>query len=63
MVGNSVKSDILPVLALGAHAVHVPHHLTWVLEQVDQHEEEFAELGSIADLPNWLGLLSAPTPN
>ena len=63
MVGNSVKSDILPVLALGAHAVHVPHHLTWVLEQVDQHEEEFAELDSIADLPNWLGLLSAPTPN
>jgi putative hydrolase of the HAD superfamily len=61
MVGNSVKSDILPVLALGAHAVHVPYHLTWVLERVDQHDEEFTELDSIADLPNWLGLLSAPT--
>jgi putative hydrolase of the HAD superfamily len=41
--------------------VHVPYHLTWVLERVDQHDEEFPELDSIADLPNWLGLLSAPT--
>jgi putative hydrolase of the HAD superfamily len=56
MVGNSVKSDILPVLALGAHAVHVPYHLTWTLEQVDQHDEEFAELASIGDLPAWLGI-------
>ncbi|NND75080.1 MAG: HAD family hydrolase [Ilumatobacter sp.] len=56
MVGNSVKSDILPVLALGAFAVHVPYHLTWSLEQVDRHEEEFAELASIAELPAWLGL-------
>jgi putative hydrolase of the HAD superfamily len=56
MVGNSVRSDILPVLALGAHAVHVPYHLTWALERVDEHDEEFAELASIADLPAWLGL-------
>lgn len=32
MVGNSVRSDILPVLALGGRAVHVPHRLTWTLE-------------------------------
>ncbi len=56
MVGNSVRSDILPVLALGGHAVHVPYHLTWELERVDEHDEEFAELDSIADLPAWLGL-------
>ncbi|NND76351.1 MAG: HAD family hydrolase, partial [Ilumatobacter sp.] len=56
MVGNSVKSDVLPVLALGGYAVHVPYHITWSLEQVDRHEEEFAELASIADLPPWLGL-------
>lgn len=61
MIGNSVKSDILPVLALGAHAVHVPYHLTWALEQVDEHDEEFAELASIADLPGWLGLSSPST--
>ena len=50
MVGNSVRSDVLPVLALGGHAVHVPYHLTWELEHVDEHDEEFAELGSIAEL-------------
>lgn len=32
MVGNSVKSDILPVLALGGAGVHVPYHITWALE-------------------------------
>jgi putative hydrolase of the HAD superfamily len=56
MVGNSVKSDILPVLALGGHAVHIPYHMTWELERVDDHDEEFAELASINELPGWLGL-------
>ncbi|WP_395159739.1 HAD family hydrolase [Ilumatobacter sp.] len=56
MVGNSVKSDILPVLALGGHAVHIPYHTTWELERVDEHDEEFAELASISELPGWLGI-------
>ena len=30
MVGNSIKSDILPVLAIGGHGVHIPYHVTWV---------------------------------
>jgi putative hydrolase of the HAD superfamily len=33
MVGNSVRSDILPVLELGGHGVHVPYHLTWEHER------------------------------
>jgi putative hydrolase of the HAD superfamily len=32
MVGNSLKSDVLPVLALGGTAVYVPHELTWAYE-------------------------------
>ena len=56
MVGNSVRSDVLPVMALGGHAVHVPYHLTWELERVDDHDEDVAELASIAELPGWLGL-------
>ena len=56
MVGNSVRSDILPVLAIGGHAVHIPYHLTWELERVDDHDEDVVELTSIADLPAWLGL-------
>jgi putative hydrolase of the HAD superfamily len=52
MVGNSVKSDILPVLALGARAVHIPYHLTWAHEVVEAPAESpFPVLGSIRDLP------------
>jgi putative hydrolase of the HAD superfamily len=55
MVGNSVRSDILPVMALGATAVHIPYPLLWELEHVE-HDEHFAELGSISELPAWLGV-------
>jgi putative hydrolase of the HAD superfamily len=55
MVGNSVRSDILPVMALGATAVHVPYPLLWELEHVE-HDAHFAELESIAELPGWLAL-------
>jgi putative hydrolase of the HAD superfamily len=50
MVGNSVRSDILPVLALGGHAVHIPYPLLWEHEHVD-HDEDVDELGSIKELP------------
>ena len=53
MVGNSVRSDILPVMALGGHAVHVPYHLLWELEHVE-HNELFVELESLGELPAWL---------
>jgi putative hydrolase of the HAD superfamily len=56
MIGNSVRSDILPVMSLGGHAVHIPYHLTWELERVDGHDEDVTELATIADLPAWLGL-------
>ena len=51
MVGNSVRSDVLPVLALGGHAIHVPYHITWEHERVDDHDEDVVELASIADVP------------
>jgi putative hydrolase of the HAD superfamily len=54
MVGNSVRSDILPVLSIGGHGVHVPYPILWDLEHVD-HDEHFVELASLADLPAWLG--------
>jgi putative hydrolase of the HAD superfamily len=53
MVGNSVRSDILPVLALGGHGVHIPYPILWDLEHVD-HDQHFVELKSLADLPDWL---------
>lgn len=39
MIGNSIKSDILPVLAVGGYAVHVPYHTTWAHEHVESRVE------------------------
>lgn len=44
MIGNSVKSDILPVLQLGGNAMHVPYHITW---QHERHEREVEHPGYI----------------
>jgi len=38
MVGNSLKSDVLPIVKLGAKAVHIPYHTTWVHEDVKEEE-------------------------
>jgi putative hydrolase of the HAD superfamily len=59
MVGNSIKSDILPVLDLGAHAAHVPYPHTWVLDQADRDPSgpQFHQLESITQLPSLLETL------
>jgi putative hydrolase of the HAD superfamily len=40
MIGNSLKSDVLPVLAIGGHAVHIPFHTTWArkIDHKVEHE-------------------------
>jgi len=55
MVGNSLKSDILPALEAGSWAVHVPHELTWVLE----HAEEPAGHGRFIKLMDLGGLAAS----
>lgn len=53
MVGNSLKSDILPVLHLGGKAVHVPFHTTWVHEMVEEEEisnSDFQKIEKIEEL-------------
>jgi len=57
MVGNSVRSDIQPVLAIGGEAVLIPYEVTWKHEQVDpppQSQERFTTLTTIRDLPTFL---------
>lgn len=57
MVGNSLKSDILPVVEIGARAVFVPYESEWFHERVTDEElkgKEFARIEKIGDLPNWL---------
>jgi len=54
MVGNSLRSDILPVLELGSHAVYIPSDTTWVHEEADVPSSEqvgFYQLGHIGELP------------
>ena len=60
MVGNSLRSDVLPVLELGGSAVHVPYHFTWRHE--DDHggaDFEVATLGGLRELPELLSAWDA----
>lgn len=56
MIGNSLRSDILPMLAAGGHAVHIPYHLTWAHEAAEAPvgHPRFAQLARMAELPGWL---------
>jgi putative hydrolase of the HAD superfamily len=54
MIGNSLRSDVLPVLAIGGHAVYVPHDFTWVHEAVtdaDRAQAGYIEIKHIGELP------------
>jgi putative hydrolase of the HAD superfamily len=59
MCGNSLRSDVLPALQAGAYAAHIPYPLTWAHEMADppSGHPRFAELASIAELPEWLATL------
>ncbi len=52
MVGNSLKSDILPVLQLGGYGVHIPFHTTWVHEEVEINSklDRFKKLDTVSEL-------------
>ncbi|MCV2867658.1 HAD family hydrolase [Defluviimonas sp. WL0002] len=55
MVGNSMKSDVVPMIEAGGWGVYVPHGLTWALEHADAPEghprfREIADLGALPDL-------------
>jgi len=52
MIGNSLKSDVMPVLALGGHAIHIPYHTTWAHEVVEQtiEHDNFRQVAAIKDI-------------
>jgi len=56
MVGNSLKSDILPVLNVGGYGVHVPYHITWAHEQIEHSidDERFKSVVGIRDILGFL---------
>jgi putative hydrolase of the HAD superfamily len=64
MVGNSLKSDVLPVLEIGGVGVHVPYQFTWALERAEmaEHHHEsgrFHVLEHLGQLPSLLERLAA----
>ncbi len=55
MVGNSLKSDVAPALAVGAWAIHIPFHVTWQLEHYEDFDHErLIKLDSFSELPSYL---------
>jgi len=56
MIGNSLKSDVLPLINIGAQAVHVPFHTTWQHEEVTINEDEFKylKINSLKDVLRYL---------
>jgi len=61
MVGNSLKSDIVPAIAAGAYGVFVPHALTWVLEHVEPPTEapRFRQIEHLGELQGVLDAITA----
>lgn len=58
MIGNSLRSDVLPILDIGAKAIHIPYHTTWAHEEVsDSVLAQYPNLVTLDDvslLPEWL---------
>jgi len=56
MVGNSLKSDVLPIMNIGAKAIHVPFHTTWQHEEVAIEEEDrkYLKTNKLTDILKYL---------
>lgn len=62
MVGNSVRSDIIPIVELGARAVHIPYHVTWQHEVVDADHlppDRVWRIERLSELPDTLDAIEA----
>jgi putative hydrolase of the HAD superfamily len=57
MIGNSLKSDVLPVLNIGGHAIHIPYHTTWEYEKID-FEINHPNFKAVEQITNILPLVS-----
>jgi len=64
MVGNSLKSDVLPAIEAGGWGVHVPHGLTWALDRAEppKGHPRFHTLPDLGGLPDLLAALQSRPP-
>ena len=56
MIGNSLKSDVLPILNIGGYAIHIPYHTTWEYEKID-FEIEHKNFNTITNLSELFDIL------
>ena len=59
MVGNSLKSDVLPLIKIGASAIHIPFHITWSHEEVSLEEAKNSNFHTLGQLKDILKLFSS----
>lgn len=58
MIGNSLKSDILPLVNIGAKAIHIPFHTTWVHEEINPKDLDNYEYVTLSKIKGVLDILS-----
>lgn len=56
MLGNSLKSDIMPVLSIGGHGIHIPYHTTWAHEHIEHSIDHpnFRQVSTIKEILPYL---------
>jgi putative hydrolase of the HAD superfamily len=56
MIGNSLKSDVLPAIEAGLWGIHIPYPITWAHEHAEPPAvaARYVKLDSISDVPRWL---------
>jgi putative hydrolase of the HAD superfamily len=56
MIGNSLKSDVLPLIEIGAAAIHVPFHTTWIHEEVPENKQSKTAYKTVLNIKEVLAL-------
>ena len=56
MIGNSLKSDVLPLLGIGAKAIHIPFHTTWIHEEVSLAEAQQLDFKTLRNIKELIAL-------
>mgnify|MGYP000188660425 CR=1 FL=1 len=54
MIGNSLKSDVLPLIEIGASAIHIPFHTTWAHEEVSEQESSQTKYNTLTNIKDVL---------
>jgi len=57
MIGNSLKSDVLPLLNINASAIHVPFHTTWIHEEIPEEDQQKLDYITLVNIKELIALI------